>query len=351
MKVAGNKALLIISIVAVLTIFAAPASAAWPLQAEWIPALGPNWTNITDPSDQQSAYLDCVVDTMQPLSRQAASYWFFDGIYMYFRMILDGDPLRYQGITAAGMKPFGWAVLIESTGDMYPDYAIGINGTGSSDTISSMYNITQDFTMDGATGWTQSATTPVLNGGFWYLLNGMVRSGVSGGNTNGTPDYYLDIMVPLTWLSRMANTTPPAAVTSSTPIKIAFGTDASGQNIGKDLVGQSSLIDIGSYFTSVASRDSWRRIRAALRWKAHKYGKPRHLVQRRNAYRIRFRLAGFDTNTPIYRLYSGQNRRAYRHTIRYPIAWSAYYDRWSSHPFRAYGPYRPLHLPGSIQSM
>ncbi len=258
--VAGNRKHAFVLLVSVLTVLAIsiPVYAAWPSQAEWIPALGANWGPITDPLDQQQSFLDCITDKTATV--QAAAYWFYDGTYFYFRMILDGDPLKAKGSTKE-LQPFGWAAMIESTGNSFPDYVIGIDGTGTANRIHTMYNLTPDMAMDGETGYAQSATTSYLDAdGFWYVIRNAagtnyVRSKqvttVSSYWWNGTPDYYLDFRVPMTWLSRAGGVTPPAPITANTPIKIAFGTDASGQNIGKDLVGYSGTIDVPSYFDSV----------------------------------------------------------------------------------------------------
>ena len=93
------------------------------------------------PAGSDCRLLDCVVDPTEAIERQAAAYVYFDGTNVYFRIILDGDPLSYTGPTSPnGLRPFGWAAMIESTGDIYPDYGIGIDGTGASDRIHTMYN-------------------------------------------------------------------------------------------------------------------------------------------------------------------------------------------------------------------
>lgn len=154
------KSLLIAA--ALLLAVSSPISAAWPTQTQWIPTIAKDWTYITDPlSDVNPAgHLDLVPDlTTSPL---AASFWYFDGTNIYFRMILDGDPVKNRGLATAEMLPFGWNILVESTGDLYPDWSLSVDGTGSADQIHTMYNLGLDDTMDGETGNTVTANQTPL---------------------------------------------------------------------------------------------------------------------------------------------------------------------------------------------
>lgn len=248
------KSLLIAA--ALLLAVSSPISAAWPTQTQWIPTIAKDWTYITDPlSDVNPAgHLDLVPDlTTSPL---VASFWYFDGTNIYFRMILDGDPVKNRGLATAEMLPFGWNILVESTGDLYPDWSLSVDGTGSADQIHTMYNLGLDDTMDGKTGniVTANQTPYVDSNGFQVLINGYVKSKQTTTDPTkwyrGNPDYYLDFGVPLSWFSRIGYSTP-APVTGSTPIKFAFGTGASGQTINKDLAGQSNTTSVTDFFNNV----------------------------------------------------------------------------------------------------
>lgn len=180
----------------------------------------------------------------------AAAYWYYDGAMIYYRMIVDGDPVKNRGTATAQMHPFGWNVLIESTGDSYPDYSVSVDGTGSSNKFHTMYNTGLDIDMDAETGYSVTASNPPFTDadGYQILLNGYVRSRQVTTDPlkyyNGNPDFYIDFMVPLSWLSRSGGQTPPPPITASTPIKFAYGTGTSGNTINKDLEGQSDTTNI-----------------------------------------------------------------------------------------------------------
>lgn len=241
---------------AMVPALASPISAAWPTQAQWIPTIAKDWTYITDPLSDvtPSGHLDLVPDLTS--SSLAASFWYFDGTNIYFRMILDGDPVKNRGLATAEMLPFGWNILVESTGDLYPDWSLSVDGTGNADQIHTMYNLGLDEKMDGETGNTVTSSQPpyVDANGFQILINGYVKSKQTTTDPTkwyrGNPDFYLDFGVPLSWFSRVGYSTP-APVTGSTPIKFAFGTGASGETINKDLAGQSNTTVVTDFFNSV----------------------------------------------------------------------------------------------------
>ena len=244
-----------VSIVLLIVFMAFPAAAAWPAQAQWIPTLGVDWSYVTDPISDVTprGHLDLVPD--QTSSSAAAAYWYFDGTYLYFRMIVDGDPIKNRGLASAEMLPFGWNVLIESTGDNYPDYAASVDGTGSADTFHTLYNTGFDQNVESETGFSSVAapnSSYIDADGFQVLMNGYVRSRYVTTDPakyyNSNPDYYIDFMVPLAWLSRSGGMTPPLPVSTTTPVKFAYGTGASGQTINKDLAGQSATTDITDLF-------------------------------------------------------------------------------------------------------
>lgn len=248
--------LFILACLVLTAALAVPCAAAWPSQSQWIPAMDANWALITDAASDVNprGQLDCVIDRSSPTP--SASFWFYDGSNMYFRLVVDGDPVRRDKAGAPlEMNPFGWNVMIESTGDNFADWCICLDGTGSSALLHSLYNIGSDNAMDGPTGWSELATqVPYQSGGFDYLVNGMVRiSQVTATPSlwhNSDPDYYIDLQAPLHWLSRQGYSIP-APVGPTTPIKAAFGTGASGQTINKDLVGQTGTFDMSSFYTTV----------------------------------------------------------------------------------------------------
>ena len=76
----------------------------WPAEADWVHLIDKDWNGLADPDDQQTSYLDIVVD-----ASGFDSYILSDQTYLYFRIGLQGSPLQ----NASNLKPFAWlAVLI-----------------------------------------------------------------------------------------------------------------------------------------------------------------------------------------------------------------------------------------------
>ena len=221
--------------------------AMWPQENDWIPFINNDWENIEDSAgDTNADYLDYVSDSV------ASAYWYFDEEYLFFRSVLNGDPVKYKKGNPEQLLPYGWNVLVEVTGDNYADYSISIDGTGGSDTLHTEYNLDQDNKMDGETGYSITATEdPYIDGDYTYLINSKVRVKKITEDKllwiDGDPDYYLETKVSLNWLSRQNYSDPPP-VTENTVLKFATGSGASAQNINKDLVGQTNSIDLYSFY-------------------------------------------------------------------------------------------------------
>lgn len=219
----------------------------WPAENDWIPFIDSNWENLNDPiKDVNNDYLDYV--SVEAYDLSSSIYWYYDGEYLYFRKILNGDPVKYKKEEPIELLPYGWNVLIEVTGDNYADYSVSIDGTGSADHLHTMYNLDNDNKMDGETGFNITATeTPYISGEYIYLLNSKVRvkkiTSDSSFWIDGDPDYLLETKVPLAWLSRQGYDDPPP-VNESTVLTFAGGSGASGQTINKDLVGQTSATNV-----------------------------------------------------------------------------------------------------------
>jgi len=228
----------------------------WPAENDWIPFIGSNWVNINDPTKDVSIdYLDYV--SIDSYGLTSSIYWYYDGEYLYFRKILNGDPVKYKKGEPIELLPYGWNVLIEVTGDNYADYSVSIDGTGSADHLHTMYNLDNDNKMDGETGFSITATeTPYSSGEYIYLLNSEVRvKQITADNSfwiDGDPDYFLETRVPISWLSRQGFNNPPP-VNENTVIRFAAGSGASGQTINKDLVGQTSGTNIEQVLQNSAS--------------------------------------------------------------------------------------------------
>ncbi len=219
----------------------------WPAESDWIPFIDGNWENINDLSnDVNRDYIDYI--SVEQFGLSSSVYWYYDGEYLYFRKILNGDPVKDLQGEPNQLQPFGWNVLIEVTGDNYADYSISIDGTGTADHLHTMYNLDNDNKMDGETGYSITATEPpYFLGEYIYLINSEVRvkqiTSDSSFWIDGNPDYFLETRVPITWLSRQGYDNPPP-VTENTALKFAVGSGASGQTINKDLVGQTGATNI-----------------------------------------------------------------------------------------------------------
>jgi len=251
-----NKISLIVIIIFLIIIFPDSSMATWPQENDWIPFIDSNWEYIVDPeSDVNADYLDYVsVDLGNSF---ASACWYFDGNNIYFRVTLNGDPVKYKKGNPVELLPFGWNVLVDVTGDNYADYSVSIDGTGSSDRLHTEYNLDQDNTMDGETGYGITATQdPYLDEGYIYLINNQVRvKQITSDESlwiDGNPDYYLETKIPLAWLSRQNYSEPPA-VTETSTLKFAAGSGASAMTINKDLVGQTTSTDISQDFSNFSS--------------------------------------------------------------------------------------------------
>ena len=53
----------------------------WPAEADWVHLIDKDWNGLADPDDQQTSYLDIVVD-----AAGFDSYILSDQTYLYFRI-------------------------------------------------------------------------------------------------------------------------------------------------------------------------------------------------------------------------------------------------------------------------
>lgn len=241
---------------------ALPCSAAspWPGAEQWIPSYHSDWSSVVDPTTipaYSSPYVDCVTDLTHPSS--AGSFWYVSGgdmsdMTLFIRIVVDGNPVRGSGNTMR-LRENMWLTMIDSTGNQWPDWSVCVDGSNDPDRIRTWYNTGSDIVMDAATGWAQVATeTPYTSAGFTYLVNGMVRVSQVTSSTslrhNGTADYYIDVQVPLSWLSR-PNGSNPGAVTPSTPLKLASGSSSRENSISLDLVGLNAILDVDTILGNV----------------------------------------------------------------------------------------------------
>lgn len=138
-----------------------------------------------------------------------SAYFYASTTNLFFRLLLNDNPNANQG----NWDQYSWLVEIDANGDNVTDWRIGIAGvdelvyatclsTGTSTTRSA----------DPTNGYTRQVSTSV--------------TGPSSGNTM----YYADWQIELSALQDGAGGCPD--VTSSTPIRLFYGTSANGQTGG-----------------------------------------------------------------------------------------------------------------------
>ncbi len=216
----------------ILVLFAAEALAqgTWPGESIWP-------TNQTGASNQDSyAYKDISGNPVRdangnqnPNSTDVSShgattpgdwnsaYFYADSTYLYFRLLVNQNP---TGSGGTGFVPFAWLVEIDVDGDNYTDWYVGING------ITEVVSIKCKTT--GITDTSRSTAT-------WARI---VDSGVASLAGTGNM-FYVDWQVPLTALSDGVGGC--ADITSTTLIRVFFGSSASGVEINKDFFTGTSV--------------------------------------------------------------------------------------------------------------
>ncbi len=212
--------------------FSTVSALAWPLNTEWIP-LTRNGVTLQDPTGDASKILD-IVST----PTDAPVFFYNDGVYLNFRIRLNGDPRQ-----GTGLKSFGWGIEldIDQDADDY-EWLIMCSGIPSTEGVFLERN-----TVQGTIGEPSDASELFIA---QYPLTGYFQ--VSDANTfsSGDADYFLDFKLPYAVFKGATG------MTDGTAIRFIGGTSNSAQNLnaqGSDLIGSSGNITLydglGDYFT------------------------------------------------------------------------------------------------------
>jgi uncharacterized repeat protein (TIGR01451 family) len=205
---------------------------AWPLDGEWIP-LTRNGAILQDPAGDASKGID-IVST----PTDAPVYFYNDGVYLNFRLRLNGDPRQ-----GSGLKSFGWGIEldIDQDADDY-EWLIMCSGIPSTEGVFLERN-----TVQGTIGEPSDASELFIA---QYPLTGYFQVSTANTSISGDADYFLDFKLPYAVFKGATG------LTDGTAIRFIGGTSNSAQNLnaqGSDLIGSSgnvSLYDgLGDYFT------------------------------------------------------------------------------------------------------
>jgi uncharacterized repeat protein (TIGR01451 family) len=220
-------------LLATLMVLTCAASAmAWPLDGEWIP-LTRNGALLQDPAGDATKWID-IVST----PTDAPVYFYNDGVYLNFRIRLNGDPRQ-----GSGLKSFGWGIEldIDQDADDY-EWLIMCSGIPSTEGVHLERN-----TVQGTIGEPSDASELFIA---QYPLTGYFQVSVANTSSSGDADYFLDFKLPYAVFKGATG------MTDGTAIRFIGGTSNSAQNLnaqGSDLIGSSgnvSLYDgLGDYFT------------------------------------------------------------------------------------------------------
>ncbi len=185
--------------------------AAWP--ATFVDYRDSTGNYIQDISDQNPSYTDIIFSASTPSSVMVA----YDGTTAFFRLQLADNAWRSNGSWA----PYAWVVALSGpTGQGEPIGFVSVSGSGSSLDV----EVKDQTTTDRIYTYAKTNPNPAA-----------VRSvpaGLSG-------YYYLDFQVP------MAAMTARIGIDGSTPLRLFYGTSASGGTINKDFMTGGSVNFLG----------------------------------------------------------------------------------------------------------
>ncbi|MEW5850543.1 MAG: OmpA family protein [Myxococcota bacterium] len=185
----------------------------FPADNAWYP-LTRNGAPLGDVLGDASGARDIVGDAGNPAASVAR-----DGTHLFFRLRLNETPLQNAG----NLKPFGWAVELDTDGDL-TDYEVLSMVDGISnpeDTVTLQRNTVQQSIgspSDGAeeliTSWLASTHTRVVDAASTF---------------GGDPDFFLDWAVDVAALEA-------AGIGPQTPLRFIFGTSNNANSIAADLL-------------------------------------------------------------------------------------------------------------------
>ncbi|WP_157671853.1 DUF11 domain-containing protein [Desulfuromonas soudanensis] len=205
---------------------------AWPLDGEWIP-LTRNGAILQDPTGDASKSID-IVST----PTDAPVYFHNDGVYLNFRIRLNGDPRQGSGLQSSG---WGIELDIDQDADDY-EWLIMCSGLPSAEGVFLERN-----TVQGTIGEPSDAAEQFVA---QYPLTGYFQVSVANTFSSGDADYFLDFKLPYAVFKGATG------MTDGTAIRFIGGTSNNAQKLnatGSDLIGSTGNITLydglGDYFT------------------------------------------------------------------------------------------------------
>ncbi len=215
---------------AALALVAGPANAAtFPADGAW-KAIQQKGTAIGDvATDGQNNGREIVGDAANP-----AVFIAVDATHMFVRLRVDTDPMQ-----GAALRSFGWGILVDTDGNLANyELSIMIDGSGNPQRV----DVAENTTKTG--GAKDIAETSIYSENLVYAGAGQnVRVADAGSSLGGTPDYFVDLAVPLANIA--------SKITPTTPIVVWAGTSSSARRLDLDLAGVTG--DPANAFTLAAS--------------------------------------------------------------------------------------------------
>lgn len=221
----------ILSVLAVVGVEGAWAQT-FPLDEQWY-AIQRDGVPIGDAVDNAGAR-DIVGDPEHP-----AAYIHRDGEFLYFRLRVKDSPLQSPG----DLMPYGWVVLLDTNQNLDDyEFLIMLDGKLSPDSVTFQQNTRQKLIGDPS-----DAAEVVLAS---WPASSHARALTAPSRFGNTQNWFVDWAVPVSALSE-------AGITSSTPLRLIFGTSANSQSLTADIAAASqstTLEDAGSDDTICTER-------------------------------------------------------------------------------------------------
>jgi hypothetical protein len=183
-------------------------TASWP--SSFVAYKNTGGATIQDPSDEAPLGVDVFYGIAPD---DASARVAFDGTYAFFRIMLSGTPASPTGGGNGDYDAYMWLVQIATAAGQHVA-TVGLDGNGKT-TEESVYVVEPDGT-DRVNVYTQSANP------------GMARVVPVGAQ------FYLDIQVPLCYITYAACHYNGSVAAANTPLKFYYGTSTSARVVNKD---------------------------------------------------------------------------------------------------------------------
>ena len=203
-----------------------------PGETQWVPLHTSRWDPYADTvyNDGTSSYTE-IVDDKDSFS----GYMYYDrsyrGGWLYIRMALDSPDTASWQQGSNNIRNFGWMLFFDADGDLDMDWGVQVLG-GNPEGVQVLYDVDGDNNLtNGTVTWSDVSgaayTTSAVS--CTVCVTTIPRS-----STNGDSDVWMMWSAPL---SAFQNAGALASIYETTPMRVAFGTGASAQSLGRDISG------------------------------------------------------------------------------------------------------------------